>query len=48
MAQARPPADILWLQPYPDRRAGEVNISSFEFDDPTEAELERRERLAAG
>jgi dihydrofolate reductase len=30
------------------QRAGEVNISSFEFDDPTEAELERRERLAAG
>jgi dihydrofolate reductase len=28
-------------------RAGEVNPGSFEFDEPTKAELERRERLAA-
>jgi dihydrofolate reductase len=28
-------------------RAGEVNPGSFEFDEPTQAELERRERLAA-
>jgi dihydrofolate reductase len=27
-------------------RAGEVNPGSFEFDEPTQAELERRERLA--
>jgi dihydrofolate reductase len=29
------------------RRAGEVKPGSFEFDEPTEAELERRRRLAA-
>jgi dihydrofolate reductase len=28
-------------------RAGEVNPGSFEFDEPTQAELERREHLAA-
>jgi dihydrofolate reductase len=28
-------------------RAGEVNPGSFELDEPTQAELERRERLAA-
>jgi dihydrofolate reductase len=28
-------------------RAGDVNPGSFEFDEPTRAELERRERLAA-
>jgi dihydrofolate reductase len=28
------------------RRAGDVNPGSFEFDEPTEAELERRRRLA--
>jgi dihydrofolate reductase len=28
-------------------RAGEVNPGSFEFDEPTQAELERRERLPA-
>jgi dihydrofolate reductase len=28
-------------------RAGEINPGSFEFDEPTEAELERRKRLAA-
>ena len=28
-------------------RAGAVTTGSFEFDEPTEAELERRERLAA-
>jgi dihydrofolate reductase len=27
-------------------RAGEINPGSFEFDEPTEAELERRKRLA--
>jgi dihydrofolate reductase len=30
------------------RRAGDVGTGSFEFDEPTEAELERRRRLAAG
>ena len=29
-------------------RAGDINRGSFEFDEPTEAEIERRERLAAG
>jgi dihydrofolate reductase len=29
------------------RRAGEINLGSFEFDDPTEKEIERRRRLAA-
>ena len=29
------------------RRAGDVDVGSFEFDEPTEAELERRRRLAA-
>jgi dihydrofolate reductase len=29
------------------RRAGGVDVGSFEFDEPTEAELERRRRLAA-
>jgi dihydrofolate reductase len=29
-------------------RAGDVDTGSFEFDEPTEAEIERRERLAAG
>jgi hypothetical protein len=28
-------------------RAGEIEPGSFEFDEPTEAELRRRERLAA-
>jgi hypothetical protein len=28
------------------RRAGDINPGSFEFDKPTEAELERRRRLA--
>ena len=28
-------------------RAGEIDSGSFEFDEPTEAELQRRERLAA-
>jgi dihydrofolate reductase len=28
-------------------RAGEVSPGSFEFDEPTEAEMQRRERLAA-
>jgi dihydrofolate reductase len=28
-------------------RAGDINLGSFEFDEPTEAELERRQRLAA-
>ena len=28
-------------------RAGDVNTGSFEFDEPTEAEIERRKRLAA-
>jgi hypothetical protein len=28
-------------------RAGAIDIGSFEFDEPTEAELERRRRLAA-
>jgi dihydrofolate reductase len=28
------------------QRAGEIDTGSFEFDEPTEAELERRERLA--
>jgi dihydrofolate reductase len=27
-------------------RAGEINSGSFEFDEPTEAEIERRQRLA--
>jgi dihydrofolate reductase len=27
-------------------RAGDINVGSFEFDEPTEAELERRRRLA--
>jgi dihydrofolate reductase len=29
-------------------RAGDIDTGSFEFDEPTEAELERRKRLAAG
>jgi dihydrofolate reductase len=29
------------------KRAGDVNAGSFEFDEPTEAEIKRRERLAA-
>jgi dihydrofolate reductase len=29
-------------------RAGDINQGSFEFDEPTEAEVERRKRLAAG
>ena len=29
-------------------RAGDINRGSFEFDEPTEAEIERRQRLAAG
>jgi hypothetical protein len=29
-------------------RAGDIDIGSFEFDEPTEAEIERRKRLAAG
>jgi hypothetical protein len=28
-------------------RAGDVDAGSFEFDEPTDAELERRRRLAA-
>ena len=28
------------------QRAGEINSGSFEFDEPTEAEIERRRRLA--
>ena len=28
------------------RRAGDVTAGSFEFDEPTDAELWRRERLA--
>ena len=28
-------------------RAGDIDSGSFEFDEPTEAELERRKRLAA-
>jgi dihydrofolate reductase len=28
-------------------RAGDINPGSFEFDEPTEAEIERRQRLAA-
>ena len=30
------------------RRAGDIDAGSFEFDEPTEAEVERRRRLAAG
>jgi hypothetical protein len=30
------------------RRAGEIDTGSFEFDEPTEAEIERRRRLADG
>jgi dihydrofolate reductase len=29
-------------------RAGDINPGSFEFEEPTEAEIRRRERLAAG
>ena len=29
-------------------RAGDIDAGSFEFDEPTEAELERRARLATG
>ena len=29
-------------------RAGDIHPGSFEFDEPTEAELERRQRVAAG
>jgi dihydrofolate reductase len=29
-------------------RAGDINPGSFEFEEPTEAEIERRRRLAAG
>jgi dihydrofolate reductase len=29
-------------------RAGDINAGSFELDEPTEAEIERRQRLAAG
>jgi dihydrofolate reductase len=29
-------------------RAGDINPGSFEFEEPTEAEIQRRERLAAG
>jgi dihydrofolate reductase len=29
-------------------RAGDISPASFEFDEPTEAEIQRRERLAAG
>ena len=29
-------------------RAGDIDTGSFEFDEPTDAELERRRRLAAG
>jgi hypothetical protein len=28
------------------QRAGDINPGSFEFDEPTQAELERRQRLA--
>jgi hypothetical protein len=28
-------------------RAGEIELGSFEFEEPTEAELRRRERLAS-
>ena len=28
-------------------RAGDIAVGSFEFDEPTEAEIERRQRLAA-
>jgi dihydrofolate reductase len=28
-------------------RAGDIDVGSFEFDEPTEAEIERRKRLAA-
>ena len=27
-------------------RAGDIDLGSFEFDEPTEAEMERRRRLA--
>jgi hypothetical protein len=30
------------------RRAGEIDTGSFEFDAPTEAEIERRRRLTDG
>jgi dihydrofolate reductase len=30
------------------RRSGEIKPGSFEFDEPTDAEIERRRRLAAG
>jgi dihydrofolate reductase len=30
------------------QRAGDIDTGSFEFDEPTDAELERRRRLAAG
>jgi hypothetical protein len=30
------------------RAAGDVNYGSFAFDEPTEAEIERRRRLADG
>ena len=29
------------------RRAGDIPVGSFEFDEPTQAELERRRRLTA-
>jgi dihydrofolate reductase len=29
-------------------RAGDIDLGSFEFDEPTEAEIERRKRLAEG
>jgi dihydrofolate reductase len=29
------------------QRAGDIDVGSFEFDEPTEAEIERRQRLAA-
>jgi dihydrofolate reductase len=29
-------------------RAGDIKRGSFEFDEPTDAEIERRQRLAAG
>jgi hypothetical protein len=29
-------------------RAGEIQIGEMDFEEPTEAELERRQRLAAG
>jgi hypothetical protein len=28
-------------------RAGDIDVGSFEFDEPTAAEVERRQRLAA-